>query len=47
MLEAFSVENMGHTVDQEIFTLKIICVKNVRVVKYSRFHSIHEIFFNG
>ena len=33
-----------HTVDWEIFTLKIICVKNFRVVKFSQFHSIHEIF---
>ena len=32
------------TVDWEMFTLKIICVKNFRVVKFSRFHSIHEIF---
>ena len=31
-------------VDWEMFTLKIICVKNFRVVKFSRFHSIHEIF---
>ena len=32
------------TVDREIFTLKIICVKNVHVVKFSRFRSIREIF---
>ena len=32
------------TVDREIFTLKIICVKNFRGVKFSRFHSIREIF---
>ena len=32
------------TVDQEILTLKIIHVKNVRVVKFSRFRSIREIF---
>ena len=31
-------------VDWEMFTLKIICVKNFRVVKFSWFHSIHEIF---
>ena len=34
---------MYTTVDREIFTLKIICVKNFRVVKFSRFRSIHEI----
>jgi len=32
------------TVDREIFTLKIICVKNVHVVKFSRFRLIREIF---
>ena len=32
------------TVDREIFTLKIIRVKNFRVVKFSRFRSIREIF---
>ena len=32
------------TVDREIFTLKIIRVKNFRVDKFSRFHSILEIF---
>ena len=32
------------TVDREIFTLKIIHVKNFRVVKFSRFCSIHEKF---
>ena len=36
----------GHD-DWEIFTLKIICVKNFRVVKFSRFRSIREFFFNG
>ena len=34
----------GPTVDQEIFTLKIIRVKNFRVVKFSRFRSIREFF---
>ena len=33
-----------YTVDQEIFMLKIIRVKNFRVVKFSRFRSIREIF---
>ena len=33
----------GHD-DWEIFTLKIICVKNFRVVKFSRFGLICEIF---
>ena len=32
------------TVDLEIFTLKIIHMKNFRVVKFSRSHSIREIF---
>ena len=32
------------TVDQEIFRLKIIRVKNFRVVKFSRFRSIRKIF---
>ena len=31
-------------VDREIFKLKIICVKNICVVKFSRSHSICEIF---
>ena len=31
------------TVDQEIFTLKIIRMKSFRVVKFSRFQSICEI----
>ena len=31
-------------VDQEIFTLKIIRVKNYRVVKFSGFHSIRNFF---
>ena len=35
------------TVDREIFTLKIIRVKNFRVDKSSRFRSIREFFFNG
>ena len=36
------------TIDREIFTLKIICVKNFRVVKFSRFCSIRETDFpNG
>ena len=34
----------GTTVDREIFVLKIIRVKNFRVVKFSRFRSIREIF---
>ena len=33
-----------HTVDQKIFTLKIIRVKNFRVVKFLWFRSIREIF---
>ena len=37
----------GHTVDREIFALKIIRVKIFRVDKFSRFRSIREIFFNG
>ena len=32
------------TVDRESFTLKIICVKIFRVVKFSRSHLIHKIF---
>ena len=32
-----------HTVDREIFTLKIICVRIFRF-KFSRFRSIHELF---
>ena len=32
------------TVDWEIFTLKIIRVKNFRVIKFLRFHLIHEFF---
>ena len=31
-----------HTVDHEIFMLKIIHVKNFRVVKFSRFRSIRD-----
>ena len=31
------------TVDWEIFTLEIICVKNFCGVKFLRFHSIREI----
>ena len=31
------------TVDREIFTLKIIRMKNFRVVKFSQFQSIREI----
>ena len=34
----------GNTVDREIFTLKIFRVKNFRVVKFSRFRLIREIF---
>ena len=33
-----------HTVDREIFALKIIHVKNFRVIKFSQFHLIHKIF---
>ena len=33
-----------YTVDREIFALKIIRVKNFRVIKFSRFRSIREIF---
>ena len=33
-----------HTVDREIFTLKIIRVKNFGVDKFSRFRSIRKIF---
>ena len=32
------------TIDREIFALKIIRVKNFRVIKFSRFRSIREIF---
>ena len=32
------------TIDREIFTLKIICVKNFHVNKFSWFRSICEIF---
>ena len=35
---------INNTVHWEIFTLKIICVKNFRVDKFSRFRSILEIF---
>ena len=35
-----------YTVDREIFTLKIIRVKNFRGVKFSRYRLIREIFFN-
>ena len=31
-----------HTVDHEIFMLKIINVKNFRVVKFSQFRSIRD-----
>ena len=34
------------TVDQDIFMLKVIHMKNVHCVKFSWFHLIHEIF-NG
>ena len=33
-----------NTVDREIFTLKIIRVKNFLVIKFSQFRSIREIF---
>ena len=33
-----------HTVDREIFALKIIHVKNFCVIKFSQFLSIHKIF---
>ena len=32
------------TIDREIFALKIICVKNFRIDKFSRFRSIRKIF---
>ena len=32
------------TVDREVFTLKIICMKNFCVIKFLRFRSIREIF---
>ena len=32
------------TIDREIFMLKIIRMKNFRVVKFLRFRSIREIF---
>ena len=35
---------LGCTVDREIFTLKVIHMKNFRVVKFSWFRSICEIF---
>ena len=35
---------LGCTIDREIFTSKIIHMKNFRVVKFSRFRLIHEIF---
>ena len=34
------------TVDREILTLKIICVKNFRVDKFLRIRSILEIFLH-
>ena len=34
----------GSTIDREIFALKIICVKNFRVTKFSWFRSIRKIF---
>ena len=34
----------AHTVDRGILALKIIRVKNFRVITFSRFHSIREIF---
>jgi len=40
-------QSLPYTVDQEIFTLKIIRMKNFYVVKFSRFCSISEIFVNG
>ena len=32
------------TVDWEIFTLKLICMKNFHVIKFLRFHLIRKIF---
>ena len=32
------------SIDQEIFTLKLICIQNVCGVKFSRFYLIYEIF---
>ena len=39
-----SLVSYYNTVDREIFTLKIVCIKNFRVDKFSWFRSIHEIF---
>lgn len=38
-------EQTTNIVDQVIFTLKIICMKNLHGVKFSQFRSISEIFF--
>ena len=43
-LEWVQAGNKKYIVDREIFTLKIIHVKIFHVVKFSRFHSIREIF---
>ena len=43
----FTTTEISYTVDREIFMLKINSHKNVHGVKFSRFHSIHEIFFTG
>ena len=41
-----SMLGMYATVGREIFTLKIIRVKNFRVIKFSLFHSIRETVDN-
>ena len=41
---SYTEKSIADTVDREIFTLKIIRLKNFRVDKFSRFRSIHEIF---
>ena len=40
----FGINTWICTIDQEIFTLKIICVKNFCVVKFSWFRSIRKKF---
>ena len=39
-----SIQALVYTVDREIFTLKIIHMKNFRVIKFSQFCLIREIF---
>ena len=43
-LQEWQLNQVQHTVDQEIFTLEIIQAKIFRVDKFSRFRSIREIF---